>query len=200
MKRRPSGQGNKAAARPGHLAAEAPSCRERSRRREAAPPPLFRLRSEVIERKGEARRGGQRVRLPGSLENNLKGTGLSSRFSYGNAIIEEKGRGRWGKPFHSLKRGRFFFFLSPLTKCRLESPVKSLVFANLLHSVTARGWGSSPEAWGAGGAGRFGGTTRHSESGSLRPRETESLVTSWLLLPAPVAAKGDFCRPTDESW
>lgn len=70
--------------------------------------PLLSLRRKVIERKGEPRRGGLCLRLPGSLENNLKGTGPSSRFSYGNAIIEEKARGGWGKPFHSLKKSEFF--------------------------------------------------------------------------------------------
>jgi hypothetical protein len=37
------------------------------------------------------------------LENNLKGTGPSSSFSYGNAVIEEKGRGG-GETFSFFER------------------------------------------------------------------------------------------------
>lgn len=117
----------------------------------AVTPPLFSPRAQVIERKGEPRRGCGS--LPGSLENNLKGTGLSSSFSYGNATIDERGRGGRGKPFHSLKRSEFF----PLAKGGLEHHWKAFQFAKLLHSLTAwaGGGGVLCSPWGVRRTGHF---------------------------------------------
>lgn len=87
MKGQLSGQRNKAQTQPRPLAAELVPAGGA-----VTLPPLFSLRRKVIERKGGPRRGGPEP-LPGWLEDNLKGTGLSSRFSYGNAVVEEEGSG-----------------------------------------------------------------------------------------------------------
>lgn len=193
--RKGSREDERAAVWPGEQSrspARAPGRRGRARRGRAANA-IVRLRSRVIERKGEARRGGRRVRLPGSLENNLKGTGLSSRFSYGNAGVEEKGRGRWGKPFHSLKSGSFF----PLAQRRLEERVKSLLFANLPQSFRALGWGPLPHS-AAGGRGEFWRGHRAAAARVVRSRDGfpgHLLVAS----AGSPATHCDFCRLKDKN-
>lgn len=70
-----------------------------------------------------------------------------------------------GEAFSFFEKSAFFF---PLTECRLEWHVKSLLFANLLHSLTSPGLGVLSSTLEAGGAGAFGGTTQLHRCFSLR--------------------------------